>query len=129
MRPRHTAIAALLLTATLTTGCGSSDDTADKPKPDKTPTSKPAAPGGIPPEPTGVEREAYLAALKAIDPKLVADEDKAIDAGRNQCSSLDGGAKDPDNTAAQRFSMGGNTVDEVEAKAINTALRATLCPE
>ncbi|MFC8584211.1 DUF732 domain-containing protein [Streptomyces sp. NPDC057217] len=103
-------------------------------EPDVTPTTTSTAPattdtgkaGGIPPEPTGAERTALLAALRAVNPALVADEDDAIDNARNQCSSLTGGGKDPDGTAQQRFSGDGHEVTAAEAKAINAAL-ATFC--
>ncbi|WP_330248276.1 MULTISPECIES: hypothetical protein [unclassified Streptomyces] len=48
----------------------------------------------IPPVPTGADRAVYLRAIAAVDPRIVEDEDQAIDAGRNQCSALSaGGAK------------------------------------
>ncbi|MGW9133365.1 hypothetical protein [Streptomyces sp. NPDC055681] len=44
--------------------------------------------------PTGAVRAVYRRTIAAVDPCIVEDEDKAIDAGRNQCSALSaGGAK------------------------------------
>ncbi|EHM30057.1 MULTISPECIES: hypothetical protein [Streptomyces] len=60
-------------------------------------------PAGIPDAPTGADRAAYLAAIKAVDPGIVEDEEKAIDAGRNQCSHLATPNDKSDWLAAQRF--------------------------
>ncbi|MDT0381419.1 DUF732 domain-containing protein [Streptomyces sp. DSM 42041] len=132
MRRHLTTTAGLALAALTLTACGADNTPDTKPQPETPAASSPTQPDpgtGIPPEPTGAARDAYLAALEAIDPQLVADADKAIDAGRNQCSSLNGGGTDPAGTAAARFSMGGNQVSEQQAKAINQALRQTLCPK
>lgn len=59
-------------------------------------------PAGIPDAPTGADRAAYLAAIKAVDPGIVEDEEKAIDAGRNQCSHLATPNDKSDWLAAQR---------------------------
>ena len=80
---------------------------------------------GIPARPTGAKRAALLAALKAIDPSLVADEDKAIDNARNQCSAISG--TQADQSAKARFSTSDHEVTDAEAKAINAALKSTLC--
>ncbi|MEU2429855.1 hypothetical protein ABZ611_10080 [Streptomyces sp. NPDC007861] len=84
---------------------------------------------GVPPEPTGVERSAVLAAIHDVNGKLTHDEDKAINAARNQCAALDGGATNPDHSAAQRFSYGGVTLTDEDGSHINFGLRKTLCPE
>ncbi|MFI9624535.1 hypothetical protein [Streptomyces sp. NPDC052042] len=83
---------------------------------------------GIPPAPTGADRDAYLAAIKAIDPRIVEDEGKAIDAGRNQCASLRRGSKKPDRAAAQRFGNDARPLTDEQGKALNEALRKTICP-
>lgn len=127
---RLTALAATAAAIVALAGCDSEDkqDAAPKPKPS---TSAPAqqADTGIPPEPTGTKRAAYLAAIKAIDPALVTDADKAIDAGRNQCSSLNGGAQNVNNSAAQRFGNDAHPLTDEQGKALNAALRKTLCPD
>lgn len=79
---------------------------------------------GIPPKPVGAARDAYLAAIKAVDPQLVADPDKAISNGRNQCSTLNDGGANPNHAAAVRF----DTTD-TEGALLNAALRTTLCPK
>ncbi|MEU8473750.1 hypothetical protein [Streptomyces hygroscopicus] len=129
--PRHFTIVALAAAGLLAlTACDSGDDKADD-KPNPTPSvdmSKIQKEAGIPPEPTGAKRAALIAALKAIDPQIVADEDKAISNARNQCSSLHNGGKRPDYFAAQRFGNDQHPVSEANGKLINAALRKTLCP-
>lgn len=83
---------------------------------------------GLPPEPTGAERDAVLAAVMDVNSKLTQDEDKAIDAARNQCVALDGGAANTNHSAAQRFSYDGITLTDDDGSHINIALRKTLCP-
>lgn len=127
------ATAALAATALLTlAACNSSDD-SKPPAPPKMPTAVDTASIeaglGIPPKPVGAKRTAYLAAIKAIDPALVADPDKAIDAGRNQCMQLHGGVKNEDHIAAERFGNDAHPLTDAQGKALNTALRATLCPK
>ncbi|MCX4483669.1 hypothetical protein OG890_06890 [Streptomyces anulatus] len=100
---RTTVLPAALLAAALLalTACSAEEDKA-------TPAPEPSAPAakeqpadadsgessdaeksaGIPDAPTRADRSAYLAAIKAVDPGIVEDEEKAIDAGRNQCSHL-----------------------------------------
>lgn len=124
------AAIAALLTLTLT-ACGSSDEDNDAkpstPKASKTVDYNDAEKAaGIPAEPTGTKRQTLLAALKAINPALVADEDKAIDNARNQCSTITGGGK-ADMTAKARFSTADHEVTDAEAKTINAVLKKTLC--
>ncbi|MFE9651126.1 hypothetical protein ACFYO0_45030 [Streptomyces sp. NPDC006365] len=66
MRIRYAATVTAVLTITLT-ACSSDD---------------------IPAVPTGSERSALIAALKDVNPAIVTDEDKAIDAARDQCATL-----------------------------------------
>ncbi|MGA5424537.1 DUF732 domain-containing protein [Streptomyces lavendulocolor] len=124
-------IAGAVLAALALTACEAADEPEAKPKaspPATAAASSAPADTGIPPEPTGPDRQKYLQALTAIDPALVTDEDKAIDAGRNQCSALHGGAARPDWLAAQRFGNDARPVTEATGKRINAALRGTLCP-
>lgn len=117
-----TALLALTLTA-----CSDSSDSSPTPKASSTVDYSDAEKAaGIPADPTGAKREALLAALKAINPALVADEDKAIDNARNQCSTITGGGK-ADTTAKARFSTSDHEVTDAEAQAINAALKANLC--
>ncbi|WP_262705536.1 MULTISPECIES: hypothetical protein [Streptomyces] len=129
--PRHIAIAAIAAACLLALTACDSDDKADNSEASATPSvdkSKIEKDLGIPPEPTGAKRSALLAALKVIDPQIVADEDKAIDAARNQCSAINGGAAKLDWSASQRFGNDAHPVSEANGKLINAALRKTLCP-
>ncbi|MFD3790792.1 hypothetical protein [Streptomyces cyaneofuscatus] len=83
---------------------------------------------GIPDAPTGAALDAYLAAIRDVDPKIVQDEEKAIDAGRNQCASLANPNDKIDWLAAQRFGNDARPLTDEQGKHLNTALRATLCP-
>ncbi|MFD8216198.1 hypothetical protein ACFV2U_21230 [Streptomyces sp. NPDC059697] len=125
---KHRATAALAAVAALTalTACSSNDE---KPAPAKssasaTPDALKAA--GIPPKPTGQTRTNLLAALRKISPTLVADQDKAIDNSRNQCSAINSKSAKVDWSAQQRFGTSTHNVSEAEAKEINAAL-ATFC--
>ncbi|WP_181786043.1 hypothetical protein [Streptomyces phytophilus] len=127
---RHLATAVVLTAvATFLAGCSSSDDGTDDPPTSKSPLSqedrdKALADAGIPPVPNGATRTALIDVLRSIDPAIVNDEDKAIDAARNQCSAINGGSTKADWTASQRFSYDGNEVSEAEGKLINEALKA-----
>jgi hypothetical protein len=58
--------------------------------------------------------------------KLTADEDKAIDAARNQpCMA----APRTWSTAAQRFSYDGITLTDDDGAHLDIGLRKTLCPK
>jgi hypothetical protein len=146
MRTRLAA-AALAAAALLTLSACSSDSGGDEAH-DRTapttagmptaPTTAPSAVAttgagksvpGLPPEPTGAGRTVYLAALTAVDPALGADAGKAVDDGRNQCTTLDTGGRNPDHSAAERFGSGTHPLTDAQGKAINAALRLTLCPE
>jgi hypothetical protein len=129
MRIRITIAAAAALAVTLV-GCSSSDSSDDKattPKASKSVDNSDAEKAaGIPPEPDAATRTALIGVLKAINPALVADEDKAIDNARNQCSTINGGGK-ADQSAKARFSTSDHEVTDAEAQAINAALKASLC--
>lgn len=118
------------------TACGTSTpepSTPAKPAPattSATPTELPkdvresiAAAAGLPPKPTGAKRAELLAKLTAINPGIGKDEDKAIDAARNQCQSINRGGNKLDWMAAQRFSYRGNEVSEAEGKELNKVLK------
>ncbi|MFJ4832953.1 hypothetical protein ACIP79_24070 [Streptomyces sp. NPDC088747] len=145
MRVRTTTAAIVAVLAVAVVGCSGDDggdgkaDTAKSAAPEASnavpeasssaDTSGAAKNAGIPPEPTGAERDALLAAVMDVNGNLVHDEDKAVDAARNQCAALDGGTANPDHSAAQRFSYDGVTLSDDDGKHINLALRRTLCPE
>ncbi|WP_326678523.1 hypothetical protein [Streptomyces sp. NBC_01237] len=139
VRPTAALLAASAAALLVLTACSAEEDKA-APSP-KAKTSAPAAettdPGkssdaeksaGIPDAPTGADRAAYLAAIKAIDPAIVEDEEKAIDAGRNQCSHLASPSGKSDWLAAQRFGNDARPLTDAQGKQLNAALRKTLCP-
>lgn len=125
------AALALALAATLT-ACGSSDGSSTEPAKTPTPSataskaSDPVAVAGIPAAPTGRARTGLLAALRKVNPALVADPDKAIDNTRNHCSAINGKSPKADDVAQVRFSDGTHTVSPAEAKQINAAI-GTYC--
>ncbi|WP_327258561.1 hypothetical protein [Streptomyces sp. NBC_01240] len=133
MRPAAVLLAAAALLAL--TACSTEQADVNKAEPSssapadtgKSGTAEKAA--GIPDAPTGADRAAYLAAIKAVDPRIAEDEEKAIDAGRNQCSSLAGGGAKVDWLAAQRLGNDARPLTDAQGKQLNTALRETLCPE
>ncbi|WP_328908148.1 hypothetical protein OG230_00695 [Streptomyces sp. NBC_00234] len=136
IRTTTAAIAAILAVAAV--GCSSekgSDSKADTVKSTAPEASSAednsgaAKNAGMPPEPTGAERDAVLASILDVNSNLVHDEDKAINAARNQCAALNGGATNPDHSAAQRFSYDGVTLTDDDGSHINIGLRKTLCPE
>jgi hypothetical protein len=130
MRIKTSSLIALTGLALALTACG----TTPKPVAEKPAAPTPAAPtdapatsdalkkAGIPPVPTGQKRADLLAAIKAAAPDTVKYEDKAIDAARNQCSAINGGAQKLDWSASQRFSYKDVTTTEEQGKAINKAL-------
>ncbi|MFE6683943.1 hypothetical protein [Streptomyces sp. NPDC057729] len=125
---------ALLATATALlalTACSAEEEDVTKPAPKETTVDYSAAEkaAGIPPAPTGNDRDAYLDAIAAVDPQIIVDEEKAIDAGRNQCASLAGDSKMPDWAAAQRFGNDTRPLTDAQGKQLNEALRKTLCPK
>lgn len=108
------------------------DDSGSKPDAGGTPSvaasgSKvPDISEGIPEEPTGARRAALLAALKAVDPALAADADKAVANARQQCATITGGGNAV--AAAQsRFGSAGHQLTEQQAEAVNEVLEQTLC--
>ncbi|MFJ4785498.1 hypothetical protein [Streptomyces sp. NPDC088794] len=132
MRIRITIAAITAALAFTVTACGSNDSGSDKAEATKS-SSEPSADysaaekaAGIPPKPDAATRTALIEVLKAINPALVTDEDKAIDNARNQCSTISGGGN-ADQTAKARFSTSDHEVTDAEAQAINAALKASLC--
>ncbi|MEU9316830.1 hypothetical protein [Streptomyces sp. NPDC048295] len=129
MKPAAVLLAAAALLAL--TACSAEEKDVTKPAPKETAVDHSAAEkaAGIPPAPTGNDRDAYLDAIAAVDPQIIVDEQKAIDAGRNQCSSLAGGGAKVDWLAAQRFGNDGRPLTDAQGKQLNAALRKTLCPK
>jgi hypothetical protein len=130
MRTRLTAAAVAAAALLTLAACSSNSD--DKAAPSTTPSvdvSSIQANLGFPPEPTGAKRTAYLAAIKAVDPYLITNPDKAITHGRDQCQSMDSGATNPHHSAAERFGNDMHPLTDAQGKAIDAALRLTLCPK
>ncbi|MET7368742.1 hypothetical protein ABZS61_23400 [Streptomyces sp. NPDC005566] len=91
------ALSAIALLATLTACGGSTDDTAEKPSPEKrtaseiTPEQRAAArkAAGLPDDPNPAQRQVYLEGLNAIDKDIVhGKDDKAVSRGINQCGTV-----------------------------------------
>lgn len=97
MRTHHTAITLLATAGLLTlTGCSSEPKPDSKPissqpaaAPAATPSADPdaaRAAAGLPPEPKGAQRKAFLDGLNAIDKDIVhGKDDKAISRGIDTC--------------------------------------------
>ncbi|WP_460067363.1 hypothetical protein [Streptomyces sp. YKOK-I1] len=130
----RTRIMAAAITAALTialAGCSSDKGEAADVTTPKAPATHTPDPGyseamkaaGIPPEPTGAKRTALLSALARVNPDIVNYEGKAIDAARNQCSSINRGALRLDQSAATRFTYKDVTTTEAQGKQINQALK------
>ncbi|MBP5930181.1 hypothetical protein F3K39_19130 [Streptomyces sp. LBUM 1479] len=136
MRIRPVVVTVTALACALTAcSSGSSDETDAKAKPsakasvEKEVTQKEkddaAKSAGIPPEPTGTERQALLDALAGAAPDVVRYEDKAVDAARNQCSAINGGAQRLDWSASMRFSYKDVVTTEEQGAKINAALKSS----
>ncbi|WP_371099505.1 DUF732 domain-containing protein, partial [Streptomyces sanglieri] len=71
-----------------------------------------------------------IAALKAVDPALAADQAKAIGKALNVCQEIKAGKDDTTlaNNAAQRFSGGSVTLTPEQGAVIVAAVKASFCP-
>ncbi|MFD4141597.1 DUF732 domain-containing protein [Streptomyces sp. NPDC058572] len=111
--------------------------TAESPKPSATaaakpadkPSPKPSKPAGVP-SPDAAQTEALIRALRAVEPGLVAKEDRAVDRARNVCLDVQGGkdAATVQSNARARFE--GGTVPSLtddQAANIVTAVKSTFC--
>ncbi|MFE7113580.1 hypothetical protein ACFU98_46790 [Streptomyces sp. NPDC057575] len=121
MKPAAVLLAATALLAL--TACSAEEKDVTKPAPKETTVDHSAAEkaAGIPPAPIGNDRDAYLDAIAAVDPQIIVDEQKAIDAGRNQCSSLAKPNDKADWLAAQRFGNDARPLTDAQGKALNAA--------
>ncbi|MFI0530303.1 hypothetical protein ACH3XX_09665 [Streptomyces scabiei] len=136
MRIRYTAVTVAVLACALTacsTGSGKQSS------PQATPSAKASAEkevtqkqkddaakaAGIPPEPAGQERQDLLDTLAGAAPDVVRYEDKAVDAARNQCSAINGGAQRLDWSASMRFSYKDVITTEQQGAKINAALKSS----
>ncbi|MGW3191607.1 hypothetical protein ACWDBT_27580 [Streptomyces ardesiacus] len=137
MNTRTTTAATIAAAALLTlTACSNSsdDEAANKPAPKASASASEVSKeqhaaaekaAGIPPKPSGAERQQLLDTLAKAAPDVVRYKDKAIDAARNQCSSLNGDTAKLDWLASQRFTYKDVTTSEAQGKAINEALKSS----
>ncbi|MFH8613052.1 hypothetical protein ACH4D5_36845 [Streptomyces sp. NPDC018029] len=132
MNHRTTTVTLLLSAALALTACSSGDDKADN-----EPKAEPSAgtelsqkqkkaladAAGIPPKPTGAEREKLLRALEAAAPDVVRYEDEAIDGARNQCAAINSKAQRLTWSAALRFTYRDVKTTKAQGAKINEALK------
>lgn len=95
-------VLALTVAAGLAIACGGTPKAAPKSAPAVAPATTAGSPtpsfdwssaeaaAGIPPKPDAVTQAAYIADLRAIDPDIIGkkDEERIVDRGRDQCSSI-----------------------------------------
>lgn len=96
---------------------------ADKPSPE---ASKPAAI----PSPDTAQTAALIAALKAVDPGLVAKEDRAVDRARNVCLDIKQGKDAPLVQSNAKTRYEGGTVPSLtddQAASIVAAVKGSFC--
>ncbi|MFC9729752.1 hypothetical protein ACFWGM_10775 [Streptomyces roseolus] len=141
MRIRTTTAAAVTALA----DCGGDSDshqptTIERPSPTPTrttmaPTAPPTADigadagkAGLSPEPTGARQGGRPRGHPRHQSGLIHDEEKAVDAARDQCAALDGGGAGSDRSAAQRFSYDGVTLTDDDGGHLDTGLRRALRP-
>jgi hypothetical protein len=148
MRTRNgtrTAAAALLAAAVLTLGAtacssggghdkdaagkGPGTATAPATAPTGTGTVSGATPGtgGLPTLADGPRKDAFLAAVRAVDPALAADPDRAVANGRTQCKRIATDPETADHLTAERFGSPDHPLTDAQGAAINSALKLTLC--
>lgn len=139
----RSAVAALVLPVLLLTGCTAAQPTAApttvtptvaSPSPRSTPvyTKSPAAtPGSAQPEPSGINRsEVFLTTLAAIDPGLIANEDRALSRAQDICLDLSQGKDDTTIARNAELRYEGGSVPDLtsdQALAILNAAREYVC--
>ena len=117
-------------------GCGS--DTTAEDRPSGAPSvvvASIASVTGLPPEPDEETQAKYIAALKAIDPEIVGDQDETeiVNHGRDQCVSIKEWPKEQAKLiglTAKRFKAPGHPdgFGATKNKMIIAAVRKYLCP-
>jgi len=137
MRTRNgirTAAAAVLAAAVLTLGAtacssGGGHDKDAAGKDPGTATAPVATPGtgGLPTLADGPRKDAFLAAVRAVDPALAADPDRALANGRTQCKRIATDPETADHLTAERFGSPDHPLTDAQGAAINSALKLTLC--
>jgi hypothetical protein len=123
------SVAGLLL-ATLA-ACGSSPDSGSAPPASSTPAPSNELDAGIPPKPDAAATQSYVNALNAIDPRIVDGKaERAVDRGRNQCSSIQQFPSDQAklvDLTRQRFSTSVDFGPDAAARIL-AAVRKYICP-
>ncbi|MFG2294314.1 hypothetical protein [Streptomyces sp. NPDC048603] len=79
-------------------------------------------------KPVGDKRVVYLAGLKTVHPSLVADEEKALENGVQQCYTNMLPGIDTTAEAKKRFSTPEHPVSDFEAIMIEANVKSTICP-
>ncbi|WP_405793373.1 DUF732 domain-containing protein [Streptomyces sp. NBC_01506] len=98
-------------------------------EPDEKPSAEPSKPSGIP-SPDAAQTEALIRALRAVEPELVAEDDRAVDRARNVCLDITGGkdAATVQGNAKTRFEGGAvPSLTDDQAGDIVTAVRSSFC--
>ncbi|MER8067220.1 DUF732 domain-containing protein [Streptomyces sp. NPDC094034] len=98
-------------------------------KPDEKPSAEPSKPSGIP-SPNEVQTGTLILALYAVEPGLVADEDRAVDRARNVCLDITGGkdAGTVQSNAKARFEGGDvPSLTDDQAAEIVSAVKSSFC--
>ncbi|MFC4587323.1 DUF732 domain-containing protein [Sphaerisporangium corydalis] len=113
---------------------GGEDDKQTNAAPDSTAPAQASRKGEgrviIVPTPNAEQATSYLAALREIEPYLVANEDRAVSRGRNTC--LDILQRKTVNTVVgntrRRFAGGDGTINTAQASQVVTAVRVWCRP-
>ena len=124
MRKHLIAIAAAVFALT---GCGSDTPAASSPTPTASAATTSAA---VAPSARAVNSEAFLAGLRAIDPGLVANEDRAVRRAKDIC--LDISQDEFTNQqlaarAAERYSGGTATITPAQGARVVALAKANVC--
>ncbi|GGS88455.1 DUF732 domain-containing protein [Nonomuraea spiralis] len=125
---RNTLIAAMLGVLALT-GCSSTGPAASSPSSDVGATTSQSAPA---PDYLTAQKADYLAALDAIDPGLVVNEERALRRGQRVCDRIlrgsDGGTMSLEEYTVAELSGGNATINEAQAKQVIKAVKVWCKP-
>ncbi|MEV2236713.1 hypothetical protein [Micromonospora sp. NPDC049891] len=120
--------------ALLLTGCGGGDASSGAEAPE-TSAAAPFTRNGLPPAPDAATADAYIAALRDIDPDIVGDKDPktVVNRGRDQCTAI---AEWPDDEAKlvdltnRRFTSPDHPegFGDKKSKRILAVVKEHICP-
>lgn len=126
-RMRYRLIAIISAVALASAGCGSSDD----PEPPSTPAQKPPAVAtSAAATADAAGQDAYLQGLAAIDPGLVANEDRALSRAKDTCLDIKQGEITGDKLnerVAERLSGGDAQITPAQAAKVISLAKTTVC--